>query len=133
MNETDIENAIGKVLSDAALGYPIVWPNKNAVPPSRPYLVFQMARTGIVSPMLAGGTRVYSDGFAMVTVVAQTDKFATPAGRIADSIAALFPAGKRIAVTGGQITIAKRAEVLDGYTDDTNWRVPVRITYRARS
>ena len=136
MNEADIENAIGKHLSDAALGYDIAWPNRDvAAGQARPYLVFQMVRTGRTSPVLKGGAaKVYSDGFAMISVVAQTDKFATAANRIADTVAALVPAGQQIAVTGGgTMTISKPAEILQGYPDDVNWRVPVRVTYRARA
>lgn len=129
MKESDIANALGKRLSDAALGFGIAWPNKaSSLQP--PYLVFDMVRTGRTNDELSGEA-VRSAGYAQISVVAEKDAFATTAEDIAMQIADLYPAALTLAITGGKVKITKPADVLSGFPDDVSWRVPVRVYYEA--
>jgi hypothetical protein len=78
------------------------------------------------------GTDPISLGFAQVTIVAEVDKFSTSAVRLADDVAARFPMGLRLNVSGGGvIVIIQPPSVLQGFRDGPDWRVPVRIEYEA--
>ena len=129
MNEADISNALGQRLAQApSLGL-VVWENQD-VEPAKPYLIFEVVRTGVEDPTLAGGDAIHS-GYVMISVVSDTGAFVTPALTIADTIAARFAYGLRLIIGTGHATITKPSEVKQGYTDGINWRTPVRVDYEA--
>jgi hypothetical protein len=129
VNEADIANALGQRLAAAPSLGTIAWPNDGTTP-TAPYLVFDHVPVSRVDRTLAGGGEI-AEGYVMIGVVAALNEFATPANVIADAIAARFPYALRLSFTGGTIVITQPPVILRGYPDDANWRVPVRINYRA--
>lgn len=127
--ETDIENALKSVVGGAGLGWSIAWPNQNA-PGSKPYIVFGMVRVNRRDDTLEG-VQTISRGQLLLTVVTGEGISTRTANEKADQIAALFPKGRRIPVTGGEIVIIKPADVREGFPQDGDWRVPVIIDYEA--
>ena len=131
MNEAEIEIALVKHLKGIQPAYPIVWPNpKVPYDGEKPYLIFEMVRVSRTDPAIAGGT-VRSRGYLMLTVVADRGKFTTSANRIADTVADHFSYPRRIAGIGGTVTIIKPPEVMNDPGTGRDWRIPVRIDYRA--
>jgi hypothetical protein len=130
MNEADIANALGQRLEAAPSLGTIVFENKDATP-ARPYLELEVGRVNRRDPTLSG-TAPISRGFALVTIVAEVDRFATAATKFADDVSARFPMGLRLNVSGGGvIVIIQPPSVLQGFRDGPDWRVPVRIEYEA--
>jgi len=130
MNEADIASAIGQRLADAPAIAPIVWENKDANPP-RPYLRFELVRVDRRSLTIAAGNPV-SRGYAVITVVTAVDQFSRPAEVLADLVAARFPFGLRLSITGGgTLVVISPASVLQGFRDGPDWRLPVRVDYEA--
>jgi hypothetical protein len=130
MNEADIANALGQRLAAAPSLGTIVFENKDATP-ARPYLQFEVVRVNRRDPTI-NSTAPISRGFALVTIVADVDRFATSATKLADDVSARFPMGLRLNVSGGGvIVIIQPPSVLQGFRDASDWRVPVRIEYEA--
>lgn len=127
MNETDIANAITARLD--TLSHSIAWENRDA-DLTVPYIACQMVRVGKTDPALAGGAAVHQ-GYAIATVVTQKGAFTTEATNISAEVEALFTKGLRLSITGGTVVITKPAEALTGYQDQSDYRLPVRIDYRA--
>lgn len=131
MNEADISQALGQHLASMTDVPSIVWENKDSTAgKAKPYLVVQNVRTGRTDDTLDGVAPI-SRGYLMVTVVEEKNKFATPAEVLADSIAAWFPQGTELPITGAMVTITTPSNVKPGFSDDINWRIPVRINYSA--
>lgn len=128
MTEAEIVAAIGNRLV-AGMDLPVVWQNK-ADDPALPYLICDVVPVSRPDPTMRGTARRLV-GFAMISVVAERDTFATVALNHADAIAALFPMALRIAAGVGQVMIPRQPEVLRGYDDGVHWRVPVRVPYEA--
>lgn len=128
-----ISNALGQRLATLTPERTIGWPNKD-VPAGTalPYLIFDFVPVSRTEGTIKGGHAI-SRGFAQVTVMAAQNAFATSATTIAENVAALFPFGLRLTVTGGKVLINQPPEVQQGYPDGPHWRVPVRIPYEARA
>jgi hypothetical protein len=129
MSPADIENALGQRLALAPSLGTIVYPNDHSNP-ARPYLVFQHVPVSRSDNTIAG-SKAIARGYAVVTIVADRGKFATPANVTAAAIMARFPKGLRLTVGTDSIVVTKPPEVSPpgGYTDGTDWRLPVRIDY----
>ena len=122
MIPSDIKNTIGQHLS-AGIARPIVWQDKATTLPPRPYLVMQNGDQSDINNTLAGEKRS-TEGREVVVVVADLNAFATPAVDLAAAVKARFPKGLRL----GGVTIA-RSQVLPGYLTDTDWRIPVEVSW----
>ncbi|MBK9073322.1 MAG: hypothetical protein IPL79_20330 [Myxococcales bacterium] len=130
MNEAAIAQILGTELLKISSPAPrVVWDNQDASP-ARPYLQVQMVPVSRQSPGLAGGG-VIARGFMQVTVVASAGGFATAALALAQDVADQFPKALRLAGTGGVVTITEAARIMPGYTDGTDWRIPVQADYFA--
>lgn len=129
IRESAISIALGAHLEGMLPEPTIAWPNQK-ITPAMPYLFVQVVRGGRTDPSVAGDFAI-SNGQFVVTVVSELDEFSVAAESLADDVAAHFPMGLRLPVTGGEITIMQPPEVLQGFPDAVSWRVPVRITYRA--
>lgn len=131
ISEAVIANALGQRLLTLDPALPVAWPNKDSLegtPP--PYLVFDHVPVSRTDDTLTGSGAL-SKGFIMVTVMSKIGAFATGATTQAEAIAALYPYTLRLPVAGGEITITKPPEVMQGYPDGPHWRTPVKITYEA--
>ena len=130
MKEADIANALAQRLAELPSLGVIVWENKDATTP-RPYLEFEVVRVDRRELTLSKGAAV-SRGYVLVTIVDDVDKFSTSATTKADEVAARFPFGDRIDISGGgKIVVISPPSVLQGFREGPDWRVPVRIDYEA--
>ena len=103
----------------------IVWEDEHA-DPARPYLAVQHVPASRVEPGMAGGG-AYTTGYFAVTVVTARGQQSHPAHAIAAGIIAHFP--KALPLGRLRITGARLAN--PGFTDGTDYRLPVRIDYIA--
>lgn len=146
ISNTAISNALGQRLTTLSPSRTIGWPNKD-VPSGTalPYLIFDFVPVSRTEGTLKGGHAI-SRGFAQVTVISEIGLFTAAATvrnknnalvpgaeTLAEAVAALFPFGLRLSVTGGKVLINQPPEVQQGYPDGPHWRVPVRIPYEARA
>lgn len=129
MTPDDIETALGQRLAAISPAQTTVWQNSDENP-ARPFLFFQhvpLSRTDATLDGL-GETQI---GYVDVAVVIDRNTFTTPANIIAAAVMAQFAYGLSLAAGTGRITINKPPEVLRGYRDGPDWRLPVRINYVA--
>lgn len=132
MKASDVRNALKSRLAGGSIGPAGAWPNVNFTG-SRPY--FDVSFTGVSRDggTLKGDELLRETGqFNAVVVIDQN----APGGAdsaldYADAVAALFPEGQRITITGGEITIPRPADIRGGYPTETDYRVPVVVRYRA--
>jgi hypothetical protein len=127
--EADIELALFAEIEGAAFTLPIWFPNQDA-PGEKPYIVVQIVRVNRRDDTLNGENTI-SLGRVIGTIVTPTGKGSKEATRHADAFAELFPMGKAIPVTGGQIVFTKPADIQEGFPDGADWRVPVIAQYEA--
>lgn len=130
MNTKDIRNALKSRLAGGSIGPGGAWPNVEYTG-ARPY--FDTSFTGLVRE---GGTLKGNEIDAetgQFTAVVVVDQGGGEDGALdyADAVAALFPEGQRITITGGEIVIRRPADIRGGFPTETDYRVPVAIFYRA--
>lgn len=129
MTPADIENALGQRLA-ATVGIPaIVWPNQDA-DPARPFILFQHVPVSRNDATLEGVGET-ARGYVTATIVTARNVFSSLGNALAATVMAQFPYGLELTMTVGKITINKPPEVLPGYRDGPDWRLPVRISYVA--
>jgi hypothetical protein len=130
MNTNEVKALLQKALYDAALGVDIDWPNspRSAVWPRIEVSHISSERT---SGTLKGSEVIRYSGVMSAIIVTQAASGAVSGDVLADQVAAIFPEGSRIAITGGEIAFNRPADIRDGYNDDGDWRVPVMIGYSA--
>lgn len=121
-----IETAFGQRLASPQI-LPIVWPNK-AASPSKPYLSVQHVPTSRDSNALAGGG-VVEAGYFVVTVVAESNTFATAANGKADEVADRFPMALKMACGSRWLRVSRPAQMLQPFPNGADWRQPVRVDY----
>lgn len=127
--EADIEVALKATIDGAGLSWPIAYPNIN-FSGQKPYIAVQFVRVGRRDDTLAGEQTI-SRGQMIASVVVAVGGSTKTANQKADQIAALFPMGRRISVSGGEIVIMKPADIREGYPQDADWRTPVFVDYEA--
>jgi len=128
---SDIANALGQRLLTLDPALPVAWPNKDLpAGTAHPYLIFDLApvsRTDDTTTADAPITR----GFVQVAVMTKINSFASQGMSIAEDVAALFPNGLKLTITGGTLETGQAEVQDDGYPDGPHWRTPVRIPYMA--
>jgi len=132
MSNTDLEIALKKELSDAALGYPIGWPNQFFDANAFPYLVVQLLRGSTTRLGTNGADQEYNQGIFQISVMVEKGSSTRKANEICDEVKAVFPAGLRISLATGHCDILRNPVAEAGYTDDAAWRTPISIYYRAK-
>lgn len=127
ISQEEIEIELGKYLA-AMDGVPaIAWQNKD-IDPARPFLATDHVPGSRTDPTLDGEGETVTGQF-MVYVVIERGKFTKAANALADKVLQRFKYGTLISLSIGGILIVKPPEVLTGYRDGPDWRVPVRIDY----
>jgi hypothetical protein len=129
VTEEDISDALGQQLVAVLPSTTVIFENRDGLP-ANPYVAAEVVRVSTTDDTLTGGVKI-SRGFLQATVVTEAGIFANPALRIADEIAAAFPKGERLTITGGTVLITKPPAIGQGFRDGPDWRVPVRIDYEA--
>ena len=105
--------------------------HENGVSAERPYLIVKIEARSRTDASLEGGTFLSETGILAVSVVVDEGSYTKAATDHADTLAGLFPKGRRIAVTGGAITITAPADIKSGFNAAGEYRVPVMIRYQA--
>lgn len=130
MNKTDINNQFKTEL--ATLGHPMSLPN---VGDENKGVYIDLIFGGSERPAtrVKGGPVQREIGILTcnVHIESQADGGEDQANSIGDAIEALLPSGRRIPFTGGVITIQKPPEIRAGVPTDTDWYVPVVVSYAA--
>lgn len=127
--EADVEVVLKAAIDGAGLSWPVAYPNIN-FSGQKPYIAVQFVRVGRRDDTLSGEQTI-SRGQMIASVVVAVGGSTKTANQKADQIAALFPMGRRIAVTGGEIVIIKPADIREGFPQDADWRTPILIDYEA--
>jgi len=123
----EIEIALGEYLVEMDDVPPIAWQNKTA-DPARPFLAVDHVPGPRTDPTLNGDGETVI-GQLMIYVVIKGNTFTKPANMLADKVMQHFKYTTLISLEEGGILIVKPPEVLPGYKDGPDWRVPVRIDY----
>ena len=128
MNKSPITTALKARLADGGVGIPGAWPNigYNGALPYFEATFTAEDRTG----NLKGAFRRETGTMAVIVAV-EVDTGTDAADAYADAVAALFPGALRLTVTGGVVTISGPPTIKGGYRADSEYRVPVMITYSA--
>lgn len=132
MNTKDIRNALKARLAGGAVGTE-TWPNVDAGSSVRPRLETTFAGISQTGGTLKGDEVQYEDGTFMVMAIIDQGGGEDAGLDLADSVAALFPEGLRLTITGGTIAMMARPDIRAGYPTDTDYRIPIAIRYRARN
>jgi len=131
--QTDIENAMKAHIAGGALVWPIAWPNIE-VPgtPPVPRIEVYNDRNGTEDDALSGGAP-YSLGILRMIVVTETGISSGTGNAKADAIAAIFPKGLRLNITGGRVVFTGPASIRAGFITGQKWAIPVTVPYRAET
>lgn len=125
ISTSEILKLIGQPLT--GLGLNIAWPNEDT-DYSTPFLAVDHVPVSAINQTL--DTSPFVAGFVQVTHISAAGVYSTAGNDAADAIAALYPAGLRLSGNSGFLVIMEPALVEQGYRDGSNWRVPIKITYR---
>jgi len=130
MNTKDIRNALKSRLAFGSIGPGVAWPNVE-YGAGRPY--FATSFTGVVREggTLKGGEVLVETGQFTPVVVVDQGEGEDSAADYADAVAALFPEGLRLPISGGEVTVTRPADIRGGYQTDIDYRMPVAIFYEA--
>lgn len=133
MKTSDIRDGLKATLDGGSLGVTITWPNVDQDAGARPRVEFTIPDAEQTGGTLKGNQIKREEGTALAVVVVDHGQGEAAALDIADDVAALFPEGGRITITGGEIVILARPSIRGGLKDDAEYRVPVAISYRAEA
>ena len=130
MKTADIRNALKARLAGGSLAPGAAWPNVDYAG-ARPYFAVSTETIEREGGTLKGDEVLSETGQFNVVIVVDQGGGEDDALDFADAVAALFPEGHRIPITGGEIIITRPADIRGGYPDDADYRVPVIVRYRA--
>ena len=129
---TDVRNALKSRLASGS--YPfrtgIAWPNID-YSGARPY--FDISFTGVarVGDGVQGDEILEETGQFNAVVVVDRGVGEDDAHGLADTVAALFPEGLNLAISGASIAVIQPTEIRGGFPSDADYRVPVAVRYHA--
>lgn len=110
----------------------VALPNNRILPDELPYLDLAVANRA-TKDMSLGGDMEHTTGTMVVTVVSALNAFSKSSDDIASQIKALFPRLWTATVAGGgEVKVMAPVDVLGGYSDEVNWRTPIRIQWMAK-
>lgn len=132
MKKTDINNAIKDWLIDGLTGSDISFPNVGD-DFTAPYVELIFGSADRPATRLRGGPPRRETGIFTVNVhIAQSADGGEDSGNDqADIVAGLFEAAQKIPFTDGLITIQKPPSIRAGVPTDTDWYIPVIVSYAA--
>ncbi len=129
LDQTDIRRKIKNFVEDAALSDPVKFPNILWDETDGDSYWYELAALTLPTERLTLGTATRYLGSTQITVVGPLGLGTVPHDALANGIAQLFPVDLKIAMTGGTIRVIQAPSVSEGFSDDTNWRVPVTIAH----
>jgi len=131
MKRSDINTALKAQLATGGTGLSGTWPNVD--PQSameRPFFEVLFPAQGRSGDYLSADV-VRETGRMAIIVVVSGGTGEDAANDYAEAISDLFPQALRLSITGGEITIEQPADIRGGFRDDSDWRIPVMISYSA--
>lgn len=135
MNKADINDALTGRLENNLSGANVSYPNVDSKH-DRPWYEVSINATGRETGLkgtVGAGTILREDGILTVVVADDLDKGEYDTNVLAQAVADLFPAGTKLAITGGEITVQSPPEIRGGFRDGSEWRVPVVVSYSANA
>jgi hypothetical protein len=128
-------DAVLKVFADelAALpsNPPVILPNKMQ-PAALPFLVLARAGRETEDRSLGGDMEV-TTGQMVVTVVTSLNSFTSAGDTLATEVANAFPRlWSRGTYDGKVVQVTDPPNILDGYSDEVNWRTPIIIKWSVK-
>lgn len=128
-------DAILKVFADELAALPsapaVLLPNK-AQPVTLPYVTVGWAGRSTKDQSLGGDMEV-TTGQIVVTVVTALNIFSTKGDELATEVAKAFPRlWSRGTYDDKVVQVTAPPSILEGYSDEVNWRTPVVIAWSAR-
>lgn len=131
MRTKDIINAVKAHLASASPAIPMAWPNV-AFDIVLPYVEVSFPALSWRNVTLAGGSEArVATGTLSAIVVGEIDRGEDAVADLQDQIAAMFEAGTRLPLAGGQITINLAPDIRAGFKDGAHWRAPVIVQFTA--
>lgn len=132
MKTSDIRNAMKTRLASGSFpfGTGIGWPNID-YDGARPYFDTSFSGVSRIGDGVQGNEILEELGQFNAVVVVDQGGGEDGAGDLADIVAALFPEGLSIPITGAAIAIIAPTEIRGGFPTDADYRVPVAIRYHA--
>lgn len=131
MTPEQIEMAVGFRLGSMAGAPTLVRSNQDA-DPARPFIAITHHPVSRIRPGISGGGAVVERGYFALSLVIARNLNATPANALAALITARFPMALKLNAGSGEIVITEDARISGpGYIDMQDWRLPMRIDYRA--
>lgn len=131
MTPEQIEIAVGFRLGSMEGAPTLVRSNQDANP-ARPFISFVHHPVSRTRPGISGGGAVVERGYFALSLVIARFQNATPANNLAALITARFPMALKLKAGSGEIVITEDARISGpGYPDAGDWRLPMRIDYRA--
>jgi hypothetical protein len=128
-------DAVLKVFADELAALPsapqVILPNKMQ-PAALPFLV--IARAGrTTEDRSLGGDMEVTTGQMVITVVTALNSFTTQGDELATEIAKAFPRlWSRGTYDGKVVQVTEPPSILDGYSDEVNWRTPIIVRWSVK-
>lgn len=133
----DVAEGIKARLENANLGYDIAFPNVDYPAPGQtkqwPRLRVEWAASNNRNQFIKGDAAEFQQGRVSIAVITEQGKGETVPNQIAAQVKALFPDNLSIPMPSCVIRITDPCDVIGGYRDGPNWRVPVMVKYEARA
>jgi len=126
IDTNQITGILQRRLYDASLGVTLALPNVAKVP-DRPRLEIVHLANDRRGNTMKGSEVIREPRSLIVTVVTDIGIGLQSSEDIADSVAALFPEGLKLAITGGEITVTAPPQIGPGFRDEAEHRNPVTV------
>ena len=130
MLKKDIQAALLDILEAGSVATGGAWPNIEFAGVC-PYFDVSFAAANRDALGISSGADWVETGRMSVVIAVDVGEGTVTAHDYADAVAGLFPYALKIALTGGKISIHRQPEIMPGFRDDAEWRVPVMIHYQA--
>ena len=134
MLKSDVTGALKARITTGFPTTQILYPNVEEEP-LHPRLEMSFQGWQSTGQTLLGGEVERATGIIAVVVCIEKDADGgeDTGNALAETLKALFPEGLQLSITGGEISISQLPNIADGFPDDTSFRIPVTIQYRANS
>lgn len=132
MNTKEMRNSIKSRLSSGiSPSVSTAWPNVEFDPAVLPRFELNFVVSNGRDDSLKGGQLDQEEGSFSIVVCVEKGTGEDAALDYADSVKALFLKGQSIEFTGGHIVVTQPPDIRIGFPDDTSYRIPVVVQYRA--
>lgn len=121
-----IMHAVGQIITASGSFPRILWPNRDGLP-EKPFLILELRPKAIRDETLRQTAAMWS-GEIIGTVVTDLNRYETEGQALVGDLAALFPSGTRLTITGGaQVLVQGHPQPKGGYRDGADYRLQLSI------